>query len=74
MTEAYFQSPLPQYYNMAVSDRLYKKGSLFKYFTFGYNIIEVIASIIFGSIPVFLTLFGFGLVSMVESISGLGLI
>jgi cation diffusion facilitator family transporter len=59
---------------MADVDRLYKKGLLFEYFTVGYNILEAIASIVFGSIASSIALIGFGLDSVVESLSGLILI
>jgi len=54
--------------------RLYKKGLLLEYFTVGYNILEAVASIIFGSIASSIALIGFGLDSIVESFSGLVLI
>jgi cation diffusion facilitator family transporter len=56
------------------ADRLYKKGLRLEYFTVGYNILEAIASIIFGSIAGSIALIGFGLDSIVESLSGLVLI
>ncbi|UCE97374.1 MAG: cation transporter [Dehalococcoidia bacterium] len=59
---------------MADVDRLYKKGLLFEYFTVVYNIFEAIASIVFGSIASSVALIGFGLDSVVESLSGLVLI
>ena len=59
---------------MADADRLYKKGLLFEYFTVGYNTLEAIASIVFGSIANSVALIGFGLDSVVESLSGLVLI
>ncbi len=55
-------------------DRLYKKGLLLEYFTVGYNILEAVASIVFGSIAGSIALIGFGLDSIVESLSGLVLI
>ncbi len=56
------------------ADRLYKKGLRLEYFTVGYNILEAIASIVFGSIAGSIALIGFGLDSIVESLSGLVLI
>ena len=56
------------------ADRLYKKGLRLEYFTVGYNILEAIASIIFGSIAGSIALIGFGLDSIVELLSGLVLI
>ena len=45
-----------------------------EYFTVGYTIVEAIASIIFGSVAGSIALVGFGLDSIVESLSGLILI
>lgn len=56
------------------ADRLYKKGLRLEYFTVGYNILEAIASIVFGSIAGSIALIGFGLDSIIESLSGLVLI
>jgi divalent metal cation (Fe/Co/Zn/Cd) transporter len=56
------------------ADRLYKKGLRLEYFTVGYNILEAIASIISGSIADSIALIGFGLDSIIESLSGLVLI
>ena len=55
-------------------DRLYKRGLRLEYFTVGYNILEAIVSIVFGSIAGSIALIGFGLDSIVESLSGLVLI
>ena len=55
-------------------DKLYKRGLRLEYFTVGYNIIEAIVSIIFGSIANSIALVGFGLDSIVESLSGFVLI
>ncbi len=55
-------------------DRLYKKGLYLEYLTVGYNILEAIVSIIFGSIANSIALIGFGLDSIIESLSGLVLI
>ncbi len=55
-------------------EKLYKKGLFLEYFTVGYNIIEAFASIVFGSIANSIALIGFGLDSVVESLSGLVLI
>ena len=60
--------------NMHNMDKLYKKGLLLEYFTVGYNIIEAIISIAFGSMVNSIALVGFGLDSIVESLSGLVLI
>jgi cation diffusion facilitator family transporter len=55
-------------------DELVKKGLLLEYFTVGYNILEALASIIFGYIAGSIALVGFGLDSIVESLSGFVLI
>jgi len=55
-------------------DRLYRKGLLLEYFTVAYNILEATVSIIFGTIANSIALIGFGLDSIVESLSGLVLI
>ena len=59
---------------MADIDRLYKKGLRLEYFTVGYNILEAVAAIAFGSLANSIALIGFGLDSVVESLSGLILI
>ena len=56
------------------ADRLYRKGLHLEYFTVGYNIVEAITSIVFGGIANSIALIGFGLDSIVESLSGLVLI
>ncbi len=53
---------------------LYKKGLLLEYFTVGYNVFEAIAAIGFGWLSGSIALVGFGLDSIVESLSGLVLI
>ena len=55
-------------------NRLYKKGLRLEYFTVGYNILEAVASIVFGSTANSIALIGFGLDSIVEFLSGLVLI
>ena len=55
-------------------DKLYKRGLFLEYFTIGYNVIEAIISIAFGSMANSIALVGFGLDSIVESLSGLVLI
>lgn len=55
-------------------DRLYRKGLRLEYFSIGYNFLEAIASILFGSIANSIALIGFGLDSIIESLSGLVLI
>jgi len=56
------------------TDWLYKKGLRLEYFTVGYNLLEAIVSILFGIIANSIALVGFGLDSIVESLSGLVLI
>jgi cation diffusion facilitator family transporter len=56
------------------TDRLYKRGLLLEYITIGYNILEAVASIIFGGAANSIALVGFGLDSIVESLSGLVLL
>jgi len=55
-------------------EKLYKKGLILEYFTVGYNILEAFVSIVFGSIANSIALIGFGLDSVVESLSGFVLI
>ena len=55
-------------------ERLYRRGLYLEYFTIGYNIIEAAVSIIFGTIAGSIALIGFGLDSVVESLSGLVLV
>jgi divalent metal cation (Fe/Co/Zn/Cd) transporter len=55
-------------------EELYKKGLLLEYFTVAYNIFEAVLSIIFGSLSNSIALVGFGLDSVVESLSGFILI
>ncbi|MFC1920903.1 cation diffusion facilitator family transporter [Chloroflexota bacterium] len=56
------------------NSRLYRKGLLLEYFNVVYNILEAILSIVFGSIAGSIALIGFGLDSIVESLSSLILI
>ncbi len=55
-------------------DEPYRKALRLEYFTVAYNIAEAAASIIFGSMAGSIALIGFGLDSIVESLSGLILI
>jgi len=55
-------------------ERLYKKGLFLEYFTVGYNVVEAAVSITFGHIANSIALIGFGLDSVVESLSGTVLI
>lgn len=51
-------------------EKLYKKALWYEYFTVGYNLLEAAASIIAGGIASSIALIGFGLDSLVESLSG----
>ena len=53
---------------------LYRKGLRLEYFTVGYNALEAFASIGFGLLQGSIALVGFGLDSVVESLSGLVLV
>ncbi|HRZ19458.1 MAG TPA: cation transporter [Methanofastidiosum sp.] len=55
-------------------EHLYKKGLLLEYFTVTYNLFEALFSIIFGSLSNSISLVGFGMDSIVESLSGIILI
>jgi divalent metal cation (Fe/Co/Zn/Cd) transporter len=55
-------------------ERFYRRGLQLEYFTVGYNALEAVASIVFGSIAGSIALIGFGLDSIVESLSGLVLV
>ncbi|MEE8378491.1 MAG: cation transporter [Candidatus Aminicenantaceae bacterium] len=55
-------------------ETLYKKGLLLEYFTVVYNVIEAVAAIVFGKIANSIALIGFGLDSIMESLSGIVLI
>jgi divalent metal cation (Fe/Co/Zn/Cd) transporter len=52
------------------SESLFRTALLLEYFTVGYNIIEAILSIFFGNAASSISLIGFGLDSIVESLSG----
>lgn len=57
-----------------MDDKLYKEALSLEYFTVGYNVIEALLSIFFGASAGSIALVGFGLDSIVESLSGLILI
>jgi divalent metal cation (Fe/Co/Zn/Cd) transporter len=57
-----------------MNDKYYKKALNLEYFTVGYNILEAFLSIFFGGNAGSIALIGFGLDSVVESLSGLILI
>lgn len=61
-------------FGFEVMDHIYKRGLILEYFTVAYNILEASFSIIFGSISNNISLVGFGLDSIVESLSGIILI
>ncbi len=54
--------------------RLVKRGLYLEYINVSYNILEAVAAIIFGGLSSSIALIGFGLDSIVESLSGLVLI
>lgn len=53
---------------------LYRKGLYLEYFTVAYNTAEAVLAIVFGKMANSIALIGFGLDSIVESLSGLVLI
>lgn len=55
-------------------NRLFRKALYLEYFTVGYNVLEACVAILFGSIANSIALIGFGLDSIVESLSGVVLI
>lgn len=55
-------------------DKLVKKGLRLEYFTVSYNFLEAIVAILFGSIASSIALIGFGMDSIVETLSGFVLI
>ena len=57
-----------------IVDGLYARGLVLEYITVGYNILEALVSIFFGTIANSIALVGFGLDSIVESLSGMVLI
>ena len=57
-----------------MTSKLYRQGLLLEYFTVGYNLLEAILSIALGRAGNSMALIGFGLDSVVESLSGLVLI
>ena len=55
-------------------DRLFRRALFLEYFTVGYNLVEAFVSILFGSMANSIALIGFGLDSIVESLSGMVLV
>ncbi len=55
-------------------NKLYRKALFLEYFTVFYNLLEAFVSILFGAMADSIALIGFGLDSIVESLSGLVLI
>jgi len=55
-------------------DRLFRRALLLEYFTVGYNLAEAFLSILFGQMANSIALIGFGLDSIVESLSGMVLV
>ena len=54
--------------------RLYRRGLFLEYLTVGYNVVEAVVAIVFGGVAGSIALIGFGLDSVVESLSGVVLI
>lgn len=69
-----FVSPKCFLNRINVDDKLYKKALNLEYFSVGYNVLEGFFSIFFGAHAGSVALIGFGLDSIVESLSGLILI
>lgn len=61
-------------YNMEKEQDLYRTALNLSYFTIGYNIIEGIVSTIMGYSDETLALFGFGVDSFIEVLSGIGIL
>ena len=59
---------------MRNANRRYRKGLCLEYFSIIYNVLEAILSLLFGSLANSIALIGFGLDSVVESLSGLILV
>jgi divalent metal cation (Fe/Co/Zn/Cd) transporter len=59
---------------VAGEDKLYRKAYYLSLFTIAYNIVEGIVSLIFGYSDETMTLFGFGLDSFIEVVSGTGIL
>jgi cation diffusion facilitator family transporter len=55
-------------------EKEFKRALRLEYFTVGYNILEALTSVLFGIIAASIALIGFGLDSIIESVSGLILI
>lgn len=53
---------------------MYTKALFLEYFTVGYNLLEAFVSLLFGSMAGSIALIGFGLDSIVESLSGMVLV
>jgi hypothetical protein len=56
------------------TDRYFTFALWLGYFTVGYNLVEGLASVYFGAQDEALTLFGFGIDSFIEVLSGLGIV
>lgn len=54
---------------MSIQGNLYQRALQLSYFTVGYNIVECALSVIFGIFAGSIALVGFGLDSLVESLS-----
>ena len=58
---------------MEKSLKLYKRASVLAIITITYNLVEGIVSVFFGAADETLSLFGFGIDSFVEVLSGIGI-
>ena len=56
------------------ADKYYRYALWLGYFTVGYNLLEGLVSVFFGAQDEALTLFGFGVDSFIEVLSGIGII
>jgi divalent metal cation (Fe/Co/Zn/Cd) transporter len=67
------EQPLPRLQEKVIEDKLYRRAYRLALFTIVYNIAEGILSTYFGASDSSLTLFGFGVDSFIEALSGLGI-
>jgi len=56
-----------------MSEKLYRRAWVLSFITIGYNIVEGVVATLFGAEDETLALFGFGVDSFVEVISGVGI-
>lgn len=60
--------------NILMNTKYYKRVKALAFFTIAYNLIEGLVSVFFGAQDETLTLFGFGVDSFIEVISGIGIL